>query len=255
MVYLRLFSTGLISLIIIACSDAKQGGEDQNVAHKTEADITTETSSDVPALWDFHEVIYQIWHEAWPEKNTTLLKDLIPEIESGFAKLEKAELPGILRDKQDAWTKGIQEMSAIIKQYKEVAAGGQKEALLKAAEDLHTQFEQLVRLIRPVMKEIDKFHQELYMIYHYYMPEYNLEKIKSSAQELLKRMDPIDQAKFPARLKEKQQTYEQAKAQLREALEQLSQTVTNESPEDQVKQAIETVHDKYQSLVAVFEKN
>jgi hypothetical protein len=103
------------------------------------------------------------------------------------------------------------------------------------------------------MKEIDKFHQELYMIYHYYMTDYNFSKIKSSAEELLRRMDPIDQAKLPARLKDREQTYEQAKTQLREALEQLSQTVANESPEDQVKQAIETVHDKYQSLVAVFE--
>jgi hypothetical protein len=253
MVYFRIFSTGLILLTIIACSDTKQGRKDQNVETKMESDRTAETSSDVPALWDFHEVIYQIWHEAWPEKNTTMLKELIPEIEAGFAKLKEADLPGILRDKKEDWNQGIQEMSEIIQRYKDAADAGQREALLKAAEDLHTQFERLVRLIRPVMEEIDQFHQELYMIYHYYMPENNIEKIKSSTQELLKQMDPIDQAKLPDRLKDKQQTYEQAKTQLREALEQLSQTVANRSPEDQVKLAIETVHDKYQSLVAVFE--
>ena len=180
MLFLRLLTTGLVALSLIAC-----GEKEQDKSASAEKDkMTAETSSDVPELWEFHEVIYQIWHEAWPEKNTTLLKDLIPEIEAGFAKLEQATLPGILREKQKSWTQGIQEMSGIIDSYKKAAASDQKEALLKAAEDLHSKFEQLVRLIRPVMKEIDHFHQELYMLYHYYMPDYDIEKISTSVTEL-----------------------------------------------------------------------
>ena len=189
---LRFLISVLLLINISACSKKDQSQTSEGKAEDQQHDMAAETSSDVPELWEFHEVIYQIWHEAWPEKNTQLLTDLIPEIEAGFAKLEQAELPGILRDKQEAWTKGIKEMAAIIETYKQTAAQDQKEALLKAAEDLHSKFEQLVRLIRPVMKEIDQFHQELYMIYHYYMPDYDLEKIKSSANELVVRAEAID---------------------------------------------------------------
>ncbi|MCK4560550.1 MAG: hypothetical protein KAV45_12270 [Calditrichia bacterium] len=253
MVFFRFIIVGLLILSIAACGDKEQNKTATVETDTQKQAIKTETSSDMPELWEFHEVIYQIWHEAWPEKNTVMLKDLIPEIEAGFAKLEQASLPGILRDKQEAWTKGIQDMAGIIETYKKTAVADEKEALLKAAEDLHSQFELLVRLIRPVMKEIDRFHQELYMLYHYYMPDYDLQKISASAAELIVRMDPIEKAQLPARLKDKQQVYEQAKIALREALKQLQQTIKDEAQKDQVVKAVEVVHDKYQLLVGVFE--
>jgi hypothetical protein len=238
---------------IIACGSKEPDKAATAETGTKEEAANSEVSSDVPELWKFHEVIYQIWHEAWPEKNTQMLTDLIPEIEAGFAKLEKAELPGILRDKQEAWAKGILEMSGIIETYKSTAAGGQKEDLLRAAEDLHSKFEQLVRLIRPVTKEIDMFHQELYMLYHYYMPDYDLQKITASADELLVRMDEIEKSQLPARFKDKQQNYEQANTDLKDALIQLQQTIKNKAEKDQILKAIEVVHDKYQDLVCVFE--
>ncbi len=253
MVFFRFITVGLLILSIAACGDKEQNKTATVETDTQKQAIKTETSSDMPELWEFHEVIYQIWHEAWPEKNTVMLKDLIPEIEAGFAKLEQAPLPGISRDKQEAWTKGIRDMAGIIEIYKKAAAADQKEALLKAAEDLHSQFELLVRLIRPVMKEIDRFHQELYMLYHYYMPDYDLQKISASAAELIVRMDPIEKAQLPARLKDKQQVYEQAKIALREALKQLQQTIKDDAQKDQVVKAVEVVHDKYQLLVGVFE--
>jgi uncharacterized protein (UPF0305 family) len=249
MFLLRLVTTGLLALGLIACGEKKQ--EQSASAEKDK--MTAETSSDVPELWEFHEVIYQIWHEAWPEKNTTLLKDLIPDIEAGFAKLEQVSLPGILREKQEPWSEGIQEMSGIIDTYKKAANSDQKEALLKAAEDLHSKFEQLVRLIRPVMKEIDYFHQELYMLYHYYMPEYDIEKISASVTELIARMEPIKKANLPARLKDKQQEFEQSKSELSESLNKLQKVIKDESQKEQVLKAIEIMHTKYQIMVGVFE--
>ena len=188
MTFLRFVTLGLFILYSSACGEKEQEKTVNAETDTQQETLVTETSSDVPELWDFHDVIYQIWHEAWPEKNTEMLKELMPEIEVGFAKLEKVSLPGILRDKQDDWLKGIQDMAEIIKTYKNAAASNQKESLLKAAEDLHTQFEMLVRLVRPVLKEIDQFHQELYMLYHYYMPDYDLQKINASTTELLLRI-------------------------------------------------------------------
>ena len=249
----KIITMGLLLFVFIACN--KNEPEKTATAEKESKQemLQAETSSEVPELWDFHDVIYQIWHEAWPEKNTQMLKDLIPDIETGFAKLEKASLPGILRDKKDAWTQEIQDMAGIIEDYKKAAESNQKDALLKAAEDLHSQFEMLVRLIRPVMKEIDHFHQELYLLYHYYMPEYNLQKIKGSTATLIERMEPIDKAKLPTRLKDKQQVYDESEDSLKKALKALQQLLDNQPEKDQVEKAIEVVHSKYQILIGIFE--
>ena len=251
--FLRTIIFGLLILSIISCGDNKQDTPAKTETDAQQANLNAETSSEIPELWEFHDVIYQIWHEAWPEKNIEMLKSLIPEIEAAFAKLQQASLPGILRDKQESWKNGIQNMAKNIETYKKAAAENQKESLLKAAEDLHTQFEVLVRLVRPVMKEIDQFHQELYMLYHYHMPEYNVKKIEASAAELLTRMGPIDKAKLPQRLQDKQQVFDQAKMALKESLVELQQSANNQTEKDQVIKAIEKVHDKYQLLIGVFE--
>jgi len=235
--------------ILSACAEKEPADKDATPSMSK----TDETSSDVAELWEFHDVIYQIWHEAWPEKDTQKLKELIPDIEKGFTKLSAAELPGILRDKREDWSSGIKSMADIIAGYKDAAAAGQKEALLKAAEELHTQFEYLVRLIRPVMKEIDRFHQELYMLYHYYMPEYDLQKISDSAAELLKRVEAVNNATLPAKLADKQADFDSARKALTEALQELQQLLETNPAKETVDQAIEKVHDKYQSLIAVFE--
>jgi hypothetical protein len=253
MYHFRIIAVCLLLFFFIACNKNEQEKTATTDKQSKQEMLQAETSSEVPELWEFHDVIYQIWHEAWPEKNTQMLKDLIPEIEMGFAKLERASLPGILRDKKDAWTQGIQNMAGIIEDYKNAAKSNQKEALLKAAEDLHSQFEMLVRLIRPVMKEIDHFHQELYLLYHYYMPEYNLQKIKSSTATLIARMETIDKAKLPTRLQDKQQDYDESKDSLRQTLKSLQQLLDNQPEKDQVVNAIEVVHSKYQMLIGLFE--
>jgi len=91
------------------------------------------------------------------------------------------------------------------------------------------------------------------MIYHYYMPEYDLKKISDSAAELLARMEPIEKAKLPSRLADKQSVYDQAKIDLKESIIQLQNTINGEEEKDQVVKAIEAVHDEYQTLVGVFE--
>ena len=66
-----------------------------------------ETVAEVPALDSFHEVIYKIWHEAWPKKDAAMLQQLLPEVEKGIAAVASAQLPGILRDKATSsirWT-------------------------------------------------------------------------------------------------------------------------------------------------------
>jgi hypothetical protein len=211
-----------------------------------------EVNSEVKELMDFHDVIYQIWHTGWPEKNIELLSSLLPDVESGFAKIQKAKLPGILRDKKSKWDEGLSKFGKCVEDYKTAVAKKDSVGLLNAAEKLHSQFEMQVRIIRPVMKEIEAFHQILYMVYHYYSKDYNFEKIKESTAQMLAKVDELNKAKFPERLKPREENFNKAKLELAAAVKKLNDIVVSGSNEEDVKAAINSVHSKYEELEKVF---
>ena len=121
-------------------------------------EISREVSATVPALTEFHKVIYKIWHTAWPNRDTDMLIALLPEIEKGTTGIVSADLPGILRDKKAAWEKGVEELRTIVQDYRAAVETKQKQPLLDAAEKLHAQYEALVRVIRPPLRQLEEFH-------------------------------------------------------------------------------------------------
>ncbi len=215
-------------------------------------ETSKEVSATVPALMEFHKVIYKIWHTAWPNKDYNMLTALLPEVEKGTASIVSAELPGILRDKKPAWDKGVEELRAIVQEYKTAAEAKQEQRLLDAAEKLHAQFEALVRVIRPPLRQLEEFHVVLYMVYHYYLPEESLDKIRESVEPLKEKMAALNRITLPARFKEKEAPFKVARKDLEEAVTQLGAAVSSNDLR-KVKDAVETMHSRYVTLAAVFE--
>ena len=202
--------------------------------------------AEVPALHDFHEVIFVIWHEAWPAKDYAKLKSLLPDIEKGAAAVAAARLPGILHHKQTAWSEGVEALKATVEEYRAAVNADSNQALLSAAEKLHSDFERLVRVIRPPIKELEDFHSSLYMLYHHHLPAYDLEKIKASAAELKQKITVLEAAKLPARFSARQQEFDKARQALAAAVTALA-PVLETGDEERVKQAIEDVHSRYEA--------
>ncbi len=211
-----------------------------------------EMKSEVKALTEFHEVIYQIWHTGWPEKNIEFLSSLLPDVEKLAAEVIDAELPGILRDKKVKWDEGIKNFSSCVTEYKNAVEQKDSVGILSAAEKLHTQYEILVRTIRPVLKEVDLFHQVLYMLYHYYLPNYNFEKIKSAAVEMLEKTDELNKAQLSARMKQRQDNFDKAKLELEIAVKKLNSIVEQGDNRKAIESAVNLVHSKYEGLEKVF---
>ncbi|MEE8605830.1 MAG: hypothetical protein V3S65_10660, partial [Candidatus Aminicenantaceae bacterium] len=115
---------------------------------------TEETESTVKELSEFHEIIYPIWHTAYPEKDYAALREFVPEVNRLAKNVFDAKLPGILRDKKAKWDEGMAQLKKTVEDYNKAAAGEDDQALLDAAEALHAKFEMMIRLIRPVLKEI-----------------------------------------------------------------------------------------------------
>jgi hypothetical protein len=235
--YIRI---AIVSLFLCICSFSSY------------AQKPAEAVAEVPELVSFHEVIYKIWHKAWPDKDITMLKDLQPAVEEGIAKVAAARLPGILREKKPAWEEGIEKLKNAGALYKAAAAAEDSNRLLSAAEELHSRFEILMRLTRPVLKELEDFHSSLYMLYHYYLPEYDIEKIRTSAEELKQKMQALNSAALPERLQSKNPDFMLARKKLGESVEAFNSIIGTGS-EETIKKAIDDLHTNYQTVQKIFD--
>jgi hypothetical protein len=211
-----------------------------------------ETSSSVPELTSYHDVIYKVWHNGWPKKDIPLLKSLANEVKEGFSKIEKAELSGILRDKKENWDKGVIKLGEYVEEYLSNSSKNDSIGLLNAAEKLHTQYEMLVRVIKPVMKEVDEFHQVLYMLYHYYLPEYNYEMIKQSALGMKAKFETLEKAELPKRHESKKDKFFEARNELGMSVANFNVIVMKGDNKKEISDAAELLHSKYEALEGIF---
>lgn len=211
-----------------------------------------ETSSQVPALFAFHDVIAPLWHEAWPNKNFAMMRELMPEVEKHVAAIQAAELPGILRDKHEAWQQGVTALVAAARKMQIALGANEEQPALDAVEDLHSRFEQLVRVVRPVMKELDGYHQVLYQVYHTLMPARDLAKLQSAAAELSRRCGALSTATLPKHFVAKETELKKAFAALCEATARLQSAAAGGDVEATTA-AVEVVHTQYQATERLFE--
>ncbi len=236
----KTFLTGLVMLLVAT-----------GVAVSQTAAPTHETSSEVPALTAFHEVIYPLWHEAWPNKNLSLMRELLPQVEKGVAEIQSAELPGILRDKKSAWQEGVAALASAAGKMKTALDAGQEQAALDAVEDLHARFEQLARVTHPVMKELDAYHVVLYDIYHKLLPAKDFAKIAVASKELDTRCATLAAAQVPRRFTAKEAELKKGFSSLCEATATLT-AATGGADTAAIVAAVETVHGQYQAVEGLF---
>ncbi|MFA7289811.1 MAG: hypothetical protein WC055_13120 [Melioribacteraceae bacterium] len=216
-------------------------------------DKSHEVVSEVKELTDFHEVIYQIWHTGWADKDIKLLSSIAPELEKNGESVVNAKLPGILRDKKAKWDENVKNLIGCINEYKAAVTKKDSAGLLNAAEKLHTQYEILVRIVKPKLKEIDAFHQVLYTLYHYYSPENQYEKIKEAVGQLKERVVDISKAQLSAKQKVKEESFKKLAAELSVAVDKLEIVVNEGNNKKSIQDAVENMHSKYEELEKVFD--
>jgi len=211
-----------------------------------------ELKAAVPELMELHEVVYPLWHSAYPEKDYALIKELLPQVESLTARLDAAQLPGILRDKQEAWDKGKEFLNSALDNLKKAVKSDNKEEMLKQVEAFHSGFERLVRIIRPVVSELEAFHQELYKLYHYHAPSYDLEAIRTAVRAMGEKLPPLKQVQLPGRLAEKQAEFKSSVQELESAVKGLAEAV-RKGIKKAILESVEKVHTAYQKTQSIFD--
>jgi hypothetical protein len=100
------------------------------------------------ALDGFHEIIHPIWHKAYPAKDIEALKGFVPQIKTAMEAVNKVTLPEALKSKEADWKKQLSVFNKAAEAYYAAAKGESNEAMLKAASDLHLQYEITQSVIR-----------------------------------------------------------------------------------------------------------
>jgi hypothetical protein len=214
--------------------------------------LAQETESAVPELSAFHEVIYPIWHTAYPDKDIAMLKSLVPQVNELAGKVFAAKLPGILRDKQAKFDAGVAEFRKSVEAYNAAAQGSDDKALLDAAEILHARYEGLVRAIRPVLVEMDEFHKVLYVVFHKDLPDKKWDSIRAAAPELKAKAEAVTQAKLSTRLQAKAEPFAKAADELVKAAAVLA-GLGSSADGAAIEQAVLKLHARYQELEKIFD--
>jgi hypothetical protein len=237
----RVFSAYLVWLLIAAAAPVfPQAAQPQ------------ETESAVPELSAFHDIIYPIWHTAYPEKDCAALRSYAPEVKRLAENVYSAKLPGILRDKQARWDNSLAELRVAVDAYMSAAAGTDNAALLAAAEDLHARYEMAVRTVRPVLREVDEFHKVLYVVYHKYLPAQDYARISAVSGDMVIKAEAVAKAALPKRLESRSEAYSRAAGELLQATRALSETAKSGRGEG-IAAAVEAVHARYQALEKIFD--
>jgi len=146
----------------------------------------------------------------------------------------------------------VKKLRAIGTDYKSAAAAKDDAKLLSVAEKLHSQFEALMRVTRPALKELDDFHASLYMLYHHYLPAYDIQKIRTSAAEMKQKMVALNAAKIPERFKQKDAEFQAAKKKLSASVDALD-AVLPSNAEPKIKAAVNELHSNYEALAGICE--
>ena len=216
-------------------------------------DHSTEVTSSVQELSDFHEVVYPMWHTAYPNKDYALFKELLPDVNAGVEKIYAAKLPGILRDKEKEWNKGLDKLRASVAEYNKACEENNEAGMLASAEELHSNFEMLVRMVKPVTKEVDEFHKVLYMIYHHYGPNKNTAELNKAIDDLMMRADELKNCVLPKWATDKKDEFTKAADDLYTSTKELQTLKNSKAEEKLINVGIEKVHTSYQKLEALFD--
>ncbi len=102
------------------------------------------------------------------------------------------------------------------------------------------------------VKELDLFHQEMYKLYHYHMPNYELGNIRSTVSAMLEKIPPLKAVQLPARLQDRQEKFETSAAELEKEVNNLAEIVKNDNRKT-IEAAVEELHTAYQGVAAIFD--
>jgi len=203
-------------------------------------------------LAEFHEVLQPIWHMAYAEKDYQAIRDAVPAFKEKMELIQKAELPGFYREKKEDFEKKREALAKAVLDLEEKSKGTDNQALLKSTEDLHTAYEQLVRVFALRISELEGFHIVLYPLWHEALLDKDYKAIKASTPALQEKMDALMKVELPKESKQIATKFTEKRKALKTSVDDLVKAC-NGKDSKKIEEKLDKMHTAYQELDAVFE--
>ncbi|HVP35862.1 MAG TPA: hypothetical protein VMT04_02595 [Terriglobales bacterium] len=203
-------------------------------------------------LREFHEVLQPVWHTAYAEKDYQAIRDAVPQFKKEMEVIEKAELSGFYREKKGDYEKKREVLAEAVLDLEEKSKGTDDEALLKATENLHTAYEQLVRVFAPRVTELESFHLALYPLWHEALPNKDYKAIKASTPALQEKMAALMKVELPEKSKSIAPQFIEKRKAFNASVDALVKAC-NGKDNKKIEEKLDKMHAAYQELNAVFE--
>ncbi len=206
----------------------------------------------IEGLREFHEVLRPVWHTFLPEGDYKSVREAAPLFSKSVEKIMKGELPSYFQHVKVAFEHNLQVLAVATAKLDSVARGTDDSLLSVTVEELHTAYEQLVRVIAPRMMEIESFHLVLYPLWHQALPDSNYAAIKTAVPVLKAKMDTLMSAPVPEWLKDKEAAISGKRVALKNAVDELGTACQSGSDAD-IRVKMTAMHESFRALDGVFE--
>ncbi|HEX9913147.1 MAG TPA: hypothetical protein VGB01_07875 [candidate division Zixibacteria bacterium] len=216
--------------------------------------VTEMSRPRLEGLIEFHDVVYSVWHSAYPDKDYQAIRDAVPAFKEKMEVINKAELPGFFREKKEDFEKKREALSMAVLDLEEKAKGNDNIALLNATENLHTAYEQIVRVFAPRVKELENFHLVLYPLWHEALPKKDFKAIIACAPTLQEKMDSLMKVELTERFKEIAPQFIEKRKSLKTSVDELVKAC-NKKDNKKIEEKLDKMHAAYMELDGVFENN
>jgi hypothetical protein len=241
---------GLLCVLFISVFLAGCGKEAEK--EKEKAPITQMKRPTVDGIREFHEVLYPVWHDYFPQGDFQSIRNVIPEFKEATKILTEAELPQFYHTIKDDFETKRRSLALAVEELESVAQTGDNKELAKAVERMHTAFERMTRVLAPRIRELDEFHLVLYPLWHQALPKKDYQAIKRAIPPLEKRLDDLMRAQLPQQFKGIEPQFLEKREALRLSVEDLAD-VCRQNKDEKIIDKLTVVHEAYRALDQVFE--
>jgi hypothetical protein len=234
--------------------DQTKSGE---VSARTEQDSTAvpDTIDRVKmAMEDFHQVMMPLWHESFPKQDYQTIREKAPMLRERLMVLIRVQPPAKLKEDEEKlrdFQAKRQELAFHVTQVGLAAKDGPDSTLASAFEGMHWAYEELEKVFAEPLKELESFHETLYLLWHKALPERDYKTIKETAQVLKTEADSLMKASLPEGCKVKKEEFDKRRGALKDEVYQLAEK-SERGTEDEIDLSLKAVHDKFVELNQLF---
>ncbi len=94
----------------------------------------------IPELITFHDVLYKVWHDYYPNDAIDSIKAIVPEFKEEAATLDKIQWPDVLNDQIETLKEQVKALQIAVDKLEAACQGEDTEAIKKATADVHENY-------------------------------------------------------------------------------------------------------------------